>query len=717
MSNEAVTTIQPLAPPTNGVTVTIARSTDSKSVADLHNEKHNKIAADALAAKPPNAHRSLKEADSPRSVPEAKPASNLKAVASNALPPLPAHFPAAPLAAAQDDFKMLPTELVVPSRSNPRKHFDEAYIAELAESIRAVGVQTPIRVRPITATAAHISVKSGGPKLGEQIYEIVAGECRYRASLKAGATSIPAVVRAMNDEQALEAQIVENLQRKDVAPIEESRGFAALLQQMEKQRKAAGDKPTRQALIAALAERLGKSVRHVYARLKLSELTPKVLEALEQGLIEASHADELVRLTPEDQKKCLHEILIEGRQYGVGAGIVGAASVRYLKDFIAKEIHRDLAKAPWKKDDAALVKAAGACNACDKRTGAHPELHPDAKGDHCLDGGCYDAKTKAFVEITIKNTAVEAKAAAEQKSVAGVDATKEFKKAVAKPRDINVLRISMGEQYRTTLSGPEKAHTLFKGASYETPGFVECKADACEFASPAVIVEGPAIGQRRVVCAVRECKVHFKRNAGGYDGGVRSKPTLKERQATRRKNAMDAAKLEAKHEIARKVIEAAPAQPSLNQMRQIAIEMANLIGHDARRAVSDVLKLTPPKGKIGTFDFGKAIESKLRELKTTSEVFGVMLVCGVATELQFDQSYFRRGDKELLALAAQFKVDAESIRKRVLTKAEEGLTALESKENARANAKTKPLQTSAAKKTAKAKPAGKAKAAKKGGRR
>jgi ParB/RepB/Spo0J family partition protein len=702
MSNEAVTTTanhQPgeiakfQAPP-----VTVRTETTELGIAT---KRGPALSVGEGAAIKPNAHRSLKEADAPRSVPEAKPA------------------------AALDEFRAeLPIDLVVPSATNPRKNFPEQYIAELAESIRAVGVQSPIRVRPIAVGLNLVNEqlkKSGGTRslpLGSTAYEIVAGESRYRASLKAGAKTIPAVIRQMTDEQALEAQIVENLQRKDVAPIEESRGFAALLQQMEKQRKVAGDKPTRQALIAALAERLGKSVRHVYARLKLSELTPKVLEALEQGLIEASHADELVRLMPEDQKRCMNEILITTDEWDKRAEVVGCASVRHLKDFIANEIHRDLAKAPWKKDDAALVKAAGACNACEKRTGAHPELHPDAKGDHCLDGGCYDAKKKAFVEITIKNTAVEAKAAAQEKDVkaAGLN-TKEIGKKIAKPRDINVLRISMGEQYRTTLSGPEKAHTLFKGSSYETPGFVECKADACEFASPAVIVEGPAIGQRRVVCAVRECKVHFRKNASGYGDSVRSKPTLKERQASRRKNVMDAAKLEAKHEIARKVIEVAPPQPSLNQMRQVAMAMADVIGHDARRAVSDVLKLTPPKGKIGTFDFGKAIESKLRELKTTSEVFGVMLVCGVATELQWDQAYGKRGDKELLALAAQFKIDAESIRKRVLTKAEEGLAVLESKENARANAKTKPLQTSAVKKTAKAKPAGKAKAAKKGGRR
>src|SRR5579884_3372050 len=146
-------------------------------------------------------HKALKESGAPRSVPEAKPA---------------AHFPAAPLAAAQDDFKMLPIELVVPSASNPRKHFDEGYIAELAESIRAVGVQTPIRGRPRPSIAddfdrakaagypAQASEVFRAAQKGNDVYEIVAGECRYRASLKAGAKSIPAVVRAMSDEQALE---------------------------------------------------------------------------------------------------------------------------------------------------------------------------------------------------------------------------------------------------------------------------------------------------------------------------------------------------------------------------------------------------------------------------------------------------------------------------------------------------------------------------------
>jgi ParB/RepB/Spo0J family partition protein len=92
-------------------------------------------------------------------------------------------------------------------------------------------------------------IDSKVPKAGEPIFEIVAGERRYRAALKAGLEEIPARVKEMNDEQALEAQIVENLQRKDVAPIEEAHGYAVLLAQMAKGLRPKGEK----AAVAAAA--------------------------------------------------------------------------------------------------------------------------------------------------------------------------------------------------------------------------------------------------------------------------------------------------------------------------------------------------------------------------------------------------------------------------------------------------------------------------------
>src|SRR5687767_6005209 len=101
------------------------------------------------------------------------------------------------------------------SPTNPRTHFDDAYIAELAGSIAEKGLIQPIVVRPGKPITLKGAVLEGGR------YEIVAGECRYRASKIANLTKIPAIVRSYTDDQVLEAQLEENIHRKDLTPLEE----------------------------------------------------------------------------------------------------------------------------------------------------------------------------------------------------------------------------------------------------------------------------------------------------------------------------------------------------------------------------------------------------------------------------------------------------------------------------------------------------------------
>jgi ParB family chromosome partitioning protein len=145
-------------------------------------------------------------------------------------------------------------ERVQASPHNPRKRFEEGPLRELAESIRTHGVLQPLVVRP----------------LGEG-WEVVAGERRWRAAKLAGIGEVPVVVRELNDVQAAEVQILENLQREDIAPMEEAAGFKRLID------LGAYTPDT-------LAERLGKSRSHVYGRLRLLKVTPEVQEAGAQGL-------------------------------------------------------------------------------------------------------------------------------------------------------------------------------------------------------------------------------------------------------------------------------------------------------------------------------------------------------------------------------------------------------------------------------------------------
>lgn len=112
------------------------------------------------------------------------------------------------------EYRNLPLTLLRESATNPRRIFEESALKELADSIRSQGVLSPLLVRP----------------LNERSFEIVAGARRYRAAQLAEAETVPVRIVQLTDAEALVAQLMENLQRRDVHPLEEAQGFRALLQ-------------------------------------------------------------------------------------------------------------------------------------------------------------------------------------------------------------------------------------------------------------------------------------------------------------------------------------------------------------------------------------------------------------------------------------------------------------------------------------------------------
>jgi ParB/RepB/Spo0J family partition protein len=174
------------------------------------------------------------------------------------------------------DFQSIPLEQLAPSKHNPRKHFDPTRLDELTASIKEKGVLQPLLVRPN----------------GTRGYEIVAGERRYRAAKAAGLTEIPAIVRQLNDTEVVECQTIENLQREDVHPLEEAAGYHALMKLGKYD-------------AARIAARVGRSVKYVYDRMKLLELSKEAQDLFWKGKIQAGHAILLARLSPADQKRAL----------------------------------------------------------------------------------------------------------------------------------------------------------------------------------------------------------------------------------------------------------------------------------------------------------------------------------------------------------------------------------------------------------------------------
>ena len=177
----------------------------------------------------------------------------------------------------------LPIAEVESNSAQPRKYFDDAALAELAESIRLHGLIQPLTVR----------------KLSSGYYQIIAGERRWRAARLAGLKEVPVVVMEADDRKAAELAMIENLQREDLNPMEEALGYQALIQQYHMTQEEA-------------AARVGKSRPAVANSLRLLELDPSVQQQVVEGRLSAGHARALVPLSPALQVRAAGTILQGG---------------------------------------------------------------------------------------------------------------------------------------------------------------------------------------------------------------------------------------------------------------------------------------------------------------------------------------------------------------------------------------------------------------------
>ena len=171
---------------------------------------------------------------------------------------------------------------IEPNRAQPRKDFDEESLQELADSIARYGVLQPLLVRPI----------------GDNGYQLIAGERRWRAARMAGLTEIPVVVREMSDEEAAAFALIENLQREDLNPVEEAFGLRKLMEDFNLTQEQA-------------AEIIGKSRPAVANALRLLKLPSAVLEHVRTGEISAGHARALLAFPTEEQLLDAARLILE----------------------------------------------------------------------------------------------------------------------------------------------------------------------------------------------------------------------------------------------------------------------------------------------------------------------------------------------------------------------------------------------------------------------
>ena len=180
----------------------------------------------------------------------------------------------------RDELRNLPLDVIQPGRYQPRSVFDGEKLAELADSIRAQGVVQPVVVRPV----------------GDNRYELIAGERRWRAAQLAEIDDIPAVVRDVPDEVSVAMALIENIQREDLNPLEEATALRRLIDDFQMTHQEAADA-------------VGRSRAAVSNLLRLLELMQEVKDMIDMRLVEMGHARALLSLDDELQVQAAREVV------------------------------------------------------------------------------------------------------------------------------------------------------------------------------------------------------------------------------------------------------------------------------------------------------------------------------------------------------------------------------------------------------------------------
>jgi ParB family chromosome partitioning protein len=329
-------------------------------------------------------------------------------------------------------------------QKNRRARFDPEKLKELAASIAQKGVISPITVR---------FIKDG--------FELVAGERRWIASGMAGAKTITAVVREISDQDAAEIQLLENLQREDVHPLDEATSYKYLHEKLKID-------------IAEIALKVGKTEKHVLGRLKLNSLTAAAFKMLNAAELPIGHAMEMAKYPVESQKVILKNCLTNWS---------GTVSLKQFRDNIERTVQLKLSKASFSLKATNLLPSGLACVDCPERTGANPTLfdEADAKDDRCLNQACYGKKVDMFVQIT--RTEVTSAA----------------------------IRAGKPEGYEAPLVRPHsygRDNKYPKALNYYDAEFFTAKKDTCDYAETGVIPDGDRAGQKTLFCRDKSCKKH-----------------------------------------------------------------------------------------------------------------------------------------------------------------------------------------------------------------
>lgn len=315
------------------------------------------------------------------------------------------------------------------SPTNPRGgKFEGQSFDDLVASIKEKGVLVPVIARQSL----------------DGKFEIVAGNRRFRACKALGLKTIPARVEDMDDDQASEVQIIENLQREDIAPVEEGFAYRRLVEDLKYE-------------VKTIADRVGKSEQYVRYRLFLTNLCQDAVKQLKNGEISEGQAVLIAKLSHGDQKKFLDKV--DCRRW----------SVKQIQEEIKSMFYNALDFQPWLKDKEAN-EAVGPCSKCPPNV---PTLFGEVKDGACTDTQCWELKMARYVDWMAKKDDL-------------LKVTKEY---------------TYGEKEKALL----KKGILPRDA-YET--LSTKKKGHCEFTRKAIVAHGEDIGTLLWVCADISCKKH-----------------------------------------------------------------------------------------------------------------------------------------------------------------------------------------------------------------
>lgn len=492
------------------------------------------------------------------------------------------------------EYRNIPLAILVESPTNPRKRFDERTLAELAASFKTQGVLEPLLVRPLEASK----------------YEVVIGARRLKAARLAELESVPVRVKPMTDAEAIEAQVVENLQREDIHPLEESLGFRSLLEL---------GAPT--YTIASIAARAGKSEAYVQGRIKLADLIPPVAEAFLKDTITIGHALLIAKL-PDSQQQEAFNAAFRGMWVSEGNQQV-LIPVRELAAWIESNILLQLASAPFDKQDEALVPAAGSCANCPKRTGYNKLLFADVRKDSCTDPQCFRSKIDAHVSKTLE----------------------------AKPQLVQI-----SSAWNTREGAPLGRNRymeleLKKAKTNGTGSKVAPHQKPCEKMIEAVVMDGGRRGELVKVCADLSCRVH-------HPDTPSAEQIAKERAEERRRIQKNKQAITTRHYVLAKVLERVSAP----------LKKADLLTLAQYTITSLSYNQVPALAKRHKIDTAKTSKSPQEVLMKKVSTYDEGDLSRLLLETSLLDSAYQRGDVSqdvLMDAAKRYRVDVEKIEKAV----------------------------------------------------